>query len=121
MKGTTECFATSANNNNDFTAKFIQENTSYVAQGNQPIDVFLLGASQLAILYQEHQQSQETEEKLCKWANADKLKAYEQNLFDLAGKSVAEMLESWQNPVFRAPEKVSSITRLYFTPNHPNR
>ena len=62
--------------------------------------------SRLFILYQEHQDSQEAEEKLCKWTDADTLKAYEQNLFNTADKSVAEMLDSWQNPVFTAPDKV---------------
>ena len=58
------------------------------------------------MLYQEHQYSQETEEELCKWASADKLKAYKQNLWDSTGSTVAEMLDNWRNPVFTAPEKV---------------
>lgn len=58
------------------------------------------------MLYQEHQYSQETEEKLCKWADADKLKAYEQKLWDSTGSTVAEMLDNWTNPVFAAAEKV---------------
>lgn len=57
------------------------------------------------MLYQEHQYSQETEEELCKWASADKLKAYKQNLWDSTGSTVAEMLDNWTNPVFTAPEK----------------
>ena len=65
-----------------------------------------LGDSHLATLYQEHQDRQETDEKLCKWANADELKAYEQNLCNSTGKTVAEMLDNWTNPVFGASEKV---------------
>ncbi|XP_015767877.1 PREDICTED: DNA mismatch repair protein Mlh3-like [Acropora digitifera] len=63
------------------------------------------GESEVAMLYQEHQYSQETEEELCKWASADKLKAYKQNLWDSTGSTVAEMLDNWTNPVFTAPEK----------------
>ncbi|XP_067031022.1 DNA mismatch repair protein Mlh3-like isoform X2 [Acropora muricata] len=63
------------------------------------------GESEVAMLYQEHQYSQETEEELCKWASADKLKAYKQNLWDSTGSTVAEMLDNWRNPVFTAPEK----------------
>ena len=62
--------------------------------------------SQLTVLYEEHQERQETEEKLCKWTDADTLQAYEQELLNNGGKTVAELLDSWQNPVFTAPEKV---------------
>ncbi|KAJ7365537.1 DNA mismatch repair protein [Desmophyllum pertusum] len=61
--------------------------------------------SQLTVLYKEHQERQETEEKLCKWTDADTLQAYEQELLNNGGKTVAELLDSWQNPVFTAPEK----------------
>lgn len=81
-------------------------------QGNEVVNDSVIncvsGVSQLAILYQEHQDSQETDEKLCKWTDANTLKSYEQNLFNNVDKTVADMLNSWQNPVFTAPEKVSS-------------
>ncbi|XP_068682274.1 DNA mismatch repair protein Mlh3-like [Montipora foliosa] len=79
-----------------------QQSSAYDNDNNS---VCFKGDSHLATLYQEHQDRQETEEKLCKWANADELKAYEQNLCNSTGKTVAEMLDNWTNPVFGASEK----------------
>lgn len=76
---------------------------------------FVLGASQLVNLYQEHHGNQEMEEKLCKWTDANKLRAYEKDLLNKAGKTVGEMLDSWENPVFAAPEKVSHNVQSYQT------
>ncbi|KAL9953856.1 hypothetical protein ACROYT_G041329 [Oculina patagonica] len=64
-----------------------------------------MATSQLADLYKEHLEQKESEEKLCKWRDADTLQAYEQDLLNSGGKTVAQLLDSWQNPVFTAPEK----------------
>ena len=72
----------------------------------------------MASLYQEYQGNQETEEKLCKWTDVDKLRAYEKDLLNSAGKTVGEMLDSWENPVFAAPEKVSHNVQSYQTVGH---
>lgn len=68
-----------------------------------------MSKSQLADLYKEHLEKRETEEKLCKWRDADTLQAYEQDLLNNRGKTVARLLDSWHNPVFTAPEKVRSV------------
>lgn len=65
-----------------------------------------LPKSQLADLYKQHLEQKETEEKLCKWRDADMLQAYEQDVLNNRSKTVAQLLGSWQNPVFTAPEKV---------------
>lgn len=65
-----------------------------------------LPKSQLADLYKQHLEQKETEEKLCKWRDADMLQAYEQDVLNNRSKTVAQLLDSWQNPVFTAPEKV---------------
>ena len=67
-----------------------------------------MNESQLASLYKKHLEQQEAEEKLCKWTDADTLQAYERDLFNSGGKTVAQLLDRWQNPVFAAPEKVRS-------------
>ena len=73
----------------------------------------------LAAMYQDHQDIQGAEEKLCKWTDADTLKAYEQNLLNSGlHKSVAEMLDNWQNPVFDAPGKVRSAITASIILNH---
>ena len=64
---------------------------------------------QVAVMYQEHHDIQYKDDKLCKWADADALEAYEQNLFKTeSDNTVADMLECWQNPVFPTPAKVRS-------------
>lgn len=61
--------------------------------------------SQLNDLYKEHL---EQKEKLCKWKDANMLQAYERDVLNNRSKTVAQLLGSWQNPVFTAPEKVRS-------------
>lgn len=65
-----------------------------------------MSKSQLADLYKKHLEQKETEEKLCKWRDVSMLEAYEQDVSNNRSKTVAQLLDSWQNPVFTAPEKV---------------
>ena len=67
-----------------------------------------MSKSQLDVLYKKHLEQRETEEKLCKWRDVDMLQAYEQDMLNNRSKTVAELLDAWQNPVFTAPEKVRS-------------
>lgn len=64
--------------------------------------------SRLNDLYKEHLEQKETEEKLCKWKDASMLQTYERDVLNNRNKTVAQLLGSWQNPVFTAPEKVRS-------------
>jgi len=59
-------------------------------------------------LYKQDLEQKETEEKLCKWKDANVLQAYEQDVLNNGSKTAAQLLGSWQNPVFTAPEKVRS-------------
>ena len=65
-----------------------------------------MSKSQLADLFKKHRELQETEEKLCKWRDVSMLEAYEQDVSNNRSKTVAQLLDSWLNPVFTAPEKV---------------
>jgi len=64
-----------------------------------------LPTSQLNDLYKQDLEQKETEEKLCKWKDANVLQAYEQDVLNNGSKTAAQLLGSWQNPVFTAPEK----------------
>ena len=64
--------------------------------------------TQLIGWYKEHAHEKETVEKMCKWTGAEAMLSYEQNLSkcEEEKRTVVQLLDSWENPVFAAPEKV---------------